>query len=136
MGLAFLGLATAGLGAEPSKPRSRPPKSSESQADSKGELNSVQGVVQAARQSVVVISHFGREGKSDGVGAGWVVSSDGLVATSLHVIGEGREVTIQAADGSKLEVTGVHAWDRKFDLALLRVRGKLPPPLPLGIPTR
>lgn len=123
-------------GAESSKSKSRSSRNSESKSDAKSAPNAessrIQGVVEAARQSVVVISHFGREGKSDGVGAGWVVASDGLIATSLHVIGEGRQVTVQAADGTKLEVVGVHAWDRKFDLALLRVKGKVPPPLALA----
>jgi serine protease Do len=136
VGILSLALAIACLGAESSKSKPRPPKAGESKSDSKTgskpQTNPIQGVVESARQSVVVISHFGREGKSDGVGAGWVVTADGLVATSLHVIGEGRPVTVQAADGSKLDVVGVHAWDRKFDLALLRVKGKLPPPLPLG----
>jgi regulator of sirC expression with transglutaminase-like and TPR domain len=85
-----------------------------------------------ALKSVVVVSHFGREGKSDGIGTGFVVSSDGLIATSLHVIGEGRPITLQSADGRKLEVTEVNAWDRRYDLALLRVRERDLPPLALG----
>ena len=39
------------------------------------------------RPSVVVVSHYGRDGKQDGVGAGFVISPDGLVATCAHVIG-------------------------------------------------
>lgn len=126
--LALLAVADS-LAAESSKSRGKPSKTPENKPAA---TRAVPEIAQTARQSVVVISHFGRAGKSDGVGAGWVVSADGLIATSLHVIGEGRPVAVQAADGSSLEVTEVHAWDRKFDLALLRVKGKLPPPLPLG----
>ena len=89
-------------------------------------------LAQSALNSLVVISHFGREGKTDGVGAGFVVDTNGLIATSLHVISEGRPVLVQTSDGTKLEVTDIVAWDRHFDLALLRVRGAIPPALPLG----
>src|SRR4051794_22806129 len=61
---------------------------------------SVEALVQKIRPSVVVISHFDRDGKEDGVGAGFVISTNGLIATSLHVIGEGRAFKIQFADGS------------------------------------
>lgn len=92
----------------------------------------LQKVAQTARSSVVVISHFGREGKSDGVGSGFVVSPNGLIATSLHVIGEGRPVQITTADGSRLEVVEVYSWDRKNDLAVLKVKGKIPAAFILG----
>src|SRR5258707_11619915 len=39
---------------------------------------SVEALAETARQSVVVISHFGRDGKEDGIGAGFIVSSNGL----------------------------------------------------------
>src|SRR5947208_16415872 len=43
---------------------------------------SVEALTEQIKQSVVVISHFHRDGKEDGVGAGFVVSSNGLIATS------------------------------------------------------
>ncbi len=46
-----------------------------------------------------------------------------LIATCLHVVGEGRRVQVRLANGKKLEVVAVHAWDRKLDLAVLRVKG-------------
>src|SRR6185369_16279596 len=94
---------------------------------------SVEALAEIARQSVVVISHFGRDGKEDGIGAGFVVSSNGLIATSLHVIGEARPITVQLAGGKRYSVTEVHAWDRKLDLAVIRIAAEnLPPPLSLG----
>ncbi len=87
--------------------------------------NSASGVVeQVARQSrasVVVISVEGREGGQAGTGTGFIVSEEGLIATNLHVIGEARPIGVQKADGTKLSVAGVHAWDRAQDLAILRV---------------
>ena len=54
----------------------------------RGQDKSVEALAEIARPAVVVISHFGRDGKEDGVGAGFIISSNGLIATSLHVIGE------------------------------------------------
>lgn len=93
---------------------------------------SIEAIAESARQSVVVISHFGRDGKEDGVGTGFGISSNGLIATSLHVIGEARPITVQLANGKRYDVTEVHAWDRKLDLALIRIDANNLPALPLG----
>ena len=84
------------------------------------------------RDSIVVLTQFGRDDDEEGVGTGFVVSSDGLIATSLHVIGEGRPIQIRLASGDELEVTSVHAWDRTLDLAILRVDKTGLKPLSLG----
>ena len=84
------------------------------------------------RDSIVVLTQFGRDDDEEGVGTGFVVSSDGLIATSLHVIGEGRPIQIRLANGDELEVTSVHAWDRTLDLAILRVDKTGLKPLYLG----
>lgn len=103
-------------------------------ADAKAaaDAKSIETLTAQAMKSVVVIQHFGRDGKEDGVGAGFVISPDGLVATSLHVIGESRPITVQFADGSQREIVEVHAWDRRFDLAILRVAGTSLPALVIG----
>ena len=73
------------------------------------------------RESIVVLTQLGRDEEEEGVGTGFIVSSDGLIATSLHVVGEGRPVHVRLANGEEVEVTSVHAWDRTLDLAVLRV---------------
>jgi regulator of sirC expression with transglutaminase-like and TPR domain len=93
---------------------------------------SVEDLAADARKSVVVITVTERDGKRTGVGTGFFVSADGLIATNLHVIGESRPIRIETADGRRLTVTHVHATDRTSDLAVLRVEGKDHPPLPLG----
>jgi regulator of sirC expression with transglutaminase-like and TPR domain len=92
----------------------------------------IEQLTERALQSLAVISHYGRDGQSSGIGAGFVIDADGLIATSLHVIGEARPISVHLADGSKHRVTEVHAWDRRFDLAILRIDGKGLPALPLG----
>src|SRR5436190_5348551 len=92
----------------------------------------VEKLVESAKSSVVVITVRGRDGKRQGLGTGFLVSADGLIATNLHVIGEARPVRVQFSDGRELDVTEVHASDRALDLALVRVKGSRLQPLPLG----
>src|SRR6185295_3951592 len=92
-------------------------------------------VEQSAREagkSVVVITHTGRDGKQAGLGTGFIVSADGLIATNLHVIGEARPISVQLADGRTFEVTSVHASDRQLDLAVVRIAAEKLPALALG----
>ncbi len=89
-------------------------------------------LVAELKPSIVVISFSGRDGKQEGLGTGFVVSEDGLIATNLHVISEGRPISVQFADGTKRDVVAVQASDRKLDLAVLRIDAKGLTPLRLG----
>ena len=85
---------------------------------------SVADIFEQAKPSVVVISLTGRDGERQGIGTGFIVSESGLVATNMHVVGEARPISVQLQDGTKLEVTAVHASDRNLDLAVLQVDPK------------
>ena len=85
----------------------------------------------AIRPSLVKITQIGREG-TDGIGSGFVVSEDGLIATNLHVIGEARRLQIEMHDGKTHDVSVVQASDSHHDLALLKIEAKGLKPLPLG----
>jgi serine protease Do len=78
------------------------------------------------KPSLVAIYPAGREGAEAGVGSGFVISEDGLIATNFHVIGEGRALRVEFPDGTSREVTAIHASDRTRDLAVIRVAGPLP----------
>ncbi len=106
----------------PARPSARPSE----------ETNTVEALVAATRDSIVVVTQFGRNGREEGVGAGFVIDAGGQIATSLHVIGEGRSIRIRLADGRTVPVTEVMAFDRKLDLAILRVDGGQLKPLRLG----
>ncbi len=93
--------------------------------------------------ALVLIRSSDRDGNDDyGVGTGFVISSEGLIATNLHVIGEGRPFRVEAADGKPLTVVAVHAADHHLDLAIIRVKPERPlraltlaeEPLPVGAP--
>src|SRR5260370_22242679 len=91
----------------------------------------VEQLVEKVRKSIAVITFTGRDGKRQGLGTGFVVDADGLIATNLHVIGDARPISVQLGD-KHYEVTSVHASDRLLDLALLRVNAKNLPALSLG----
>src|SRR3954453_20005373 len=126
LGFFLLGVGMASQAAEKTAGAKKPKSKSDS-----AEKQSIETLAEEARQSVVVISHFGRDGKEDGVGAGFVVSSNGLIATRLHVIGEARPIKVQLA-GKRYEVTEIYAWDRKLDMAVIRIAAENLPTLPLG----
>jgi S1-C subfamily serine protease/regulator of sirC expression with transglutaminase-like and TPR domain len=96
------------------------------------ELLNVERLTQLVRRSVVVVSFTGRDNKTVGLGSGFVISKDGLIATNLHVIGEARPIFVQTADGKRHPVTEIHATDRAMDLAIIKIAAKDLPPLPLG----
>src|SRR5438270_3573134 len=91
----------------------------------------VADLAEQARKSIAVLLYSGRDGKQIGLGTGFVVG-DGLIATNLHVIGEGRPIRVRLADGTSHDAVAVHASDRKLDLALVRIAKKGLMPLPLG----
>ena len=105
---------------------------SESRAvDSEAESRSVEQIAKAVRPSLVKVTQFGREGVY-GVGSGFVISSEGLIATNRHVIGEARRIRVETSDGAEHAVTEVLASDHRLDLAILRVSSKGLKPLELG----
>ena len=124
---------------EPAPPKKDPPAAAANPAQDQpatppadDQAARVVQLAEQARKSVVVVTISGRDGRQQGLGTGFVVSPDGLIATNLHVIGEARPISVQMADGKKFEVTEVHAFDRPLDLALIRVTAKDLPALPLG----
>ncbi|RPI84419.1 MAG: hypothetical protein EHM42_07535, partial [Planctomycetaceae bacterium] len=92
----------------------------------------VEQLTESARKSIVVVTFTGRDGRNQGLGTGFVISEDGLIATNLHVIGEGRPISVQSSDGRKFEVKSVEAFDRHVDLAVIRVDATGLTPLNLG----
>jgi serine protease Do len=97
---------------------------------------SVVELAKKSRPSIVLITMSGRESSDNRLGTGFVISADGLIATNLHVIGEARPIAVQTADGKKLAVTEIRAWDRNLDLAVLKVDAKDLPVLELGDSTK
>jgi regulator of sirC expression with transglutaminase-like and TPR domain len=104
---------------------------SQLEAESPKDL-SVEEIVQRHRDSIVVITSAGRDGKRTGLGTGFVVSNDGLIATNFHVIGEGRAIAVEMPSGTTHEVVAIHATDRQADLAIVRIERKGLPSLTIA----
>ena len=93
---------------------------------------SVEKLIEKVKPSIVVVSFSGREGKTTGLGTGFVISQNGLIATNRHVIGEARPITVRFANGNSYPVESIHANDRHLDLAILKISAKNIPALTLG----
>ena len=93
----------------------------------------VQGLAASVRKSIVVVTFTGRDGKRIGLGSGFVISPDGLIATNLHVIGEARPITVEFPEsGKKYPVISIHASERSLDLAIIKIDARDLPALKLG----
>jgi len=92
----------------------------------------VEQLAKELKPSIVVITAKGREAKKDHLGTGFVVDANGLIATNFHVIGEGRAVAVEMADGKKYDVISIQATDKIRDLALIKIDAKNLPALPLA----
>ncbi len=98
-------------------------KLSEEKADAARDFlepGQVRKLTELAKPSLVTVRQMGRDGERSGTGSGFIIG-DGLVVTNLHVIGEGRSIEVELYDGTVCAVTEVHASDRHYDLAVLRV---------------
>lgn len=92
----------------------------------------VEEIAERAKPSIVVVSFTDHEGRQQGLGTGFVVSADGLIATNMHVIREARPIRVEMVDGTRYDVTEIHATERDMDLAVLRVDAQNLVPLALG----
>jgi serine protease Do len=61
---------------------------------------------------------------ADSLGTGFVVRSDGWIATNLHVIVGGPRVRVTLRDDRELEVVELLAASPEYDLALVRVQAR------------
>ena len=93
-----------------------------------------QKLVSQAQDSVVVIEIEGRNRQTLGIGTGFVVGADGLIATNLHVIGEARPIRVRLRDGTERAVTAVYGTDKTQDVAVVKIDATELKPLKLGQP--
>jgi len=84
------------------------------------------------KPSIVVIESVDRVGQEGGRGTGFVVGSDGVIATNFHVIGENRSFKVRLADGTSFSPQAILGIDRENDLALIKINADGLPALQLG----
>ncbi len=72
-----------------------------------------------------------RKYKEMGQGSGFIISKDGYILTNNHVVGDADVIKVKLADGRvfKAKVVGT---DPQSDVAVIKIKGKNLPTLPLG----
>lgn len=77
-------------------------------------------IAKKTKPAIVVIKSKGRSDGREALGTGFFISKDGLIVTNYHVIGEGKKITLETADGKEIDIDSVYAFDRENDLAILK----------------
>lgn len=80
--------------------------------------------------AVVLIK--GTTDAGEALGTGFIISSDGKIATNLHVIGNLRSAGVQLASGEKFDSFSVLAFDPRKDIAIIKIPGFDLPTVLLG----
>src|SRR5436309_3911435 len=86
----------------------------------------------AKKVSAAVVTIHGQTEVGQEEGSGFLVSSDGMVVTSLHVIRGIRRGSVQLAGGDIFESFTVRGVDEKKDLAIIQISGFVLPAIELG----
>ena len=88
------------------------------------------GIAKKVAPAVVLIR--GTTAAGDVLGTGFIISSDGKIATNLHVI-QGREHGgVELASGDKYDSFSVLAFDARKDIAIIKIAGFDLPSVALG----
>lgn len=96
------------------------------------EILSNESLAARAKASLVFIRSTDRTGAEHGLGAGFIINKDGLIATARHVIGDGRDFAVELMGGKIVPVTEVYASTNRLDLVVFRVDAKELAALPLS----
>ncbi|MFT5121494.1 MAG: serine protease Do [Kiritimatiellia bacterium] len=99
---------------------------------STNKTSTVEVLAAEKRNSIVLIKGADRWGESSGLGTGFVVGTNGVIASNWHVIGQNRAFTVQFPDGQTYKPTHVLGVDRNRDLALIKIDAKDLIPIVLG----
>ena len=97
------------------------PKLDSASETSGSEGERIETLNRLVQPSIVTISVKGRDGDELSVGTGFVIAAEGRIVTNAHVIGEGREFTVELPSGRKLPVISIESMDSIADLAVIQV---------------
>ena len=110
------------------------PISSHAHADENGKEAStdVSKIVKKVSPAVVKITSFDGWGQSIGFGSGFIVDSDGVIVTNYHVVERAERVEVITKAGKTHQVSGVIAYDKKRDFAILKIQASRLPVIDMG----
>lgn len=75
------------------------------------------------------------EYQSKSLGSGFIISHDGYILTNAHVIDDSDEVTVKLTDKREFRAKVIGS-DKRADIALIKIRAKDLPIVPIGDPSR
>ncbi len=78
-------------------------------------------VIERCERSVIRIEVEGKTGQS--LGSGFVVGSNGVFVTNVHVLAGALNATATFANGKQVEVKGTYYWDESRDVCVGRIEG-------------
>jgi S1-C subfamily serine protease len=101
--------------------------------DDREALDAYSAVVTAVANAVLpsVASLAVRSRRGEGAGSASVITPDGYLLTSAHVVAGARSAEATFTDGTTVAVD-VTGRDELSDLAVLKARGSIPPPVSMG----
>ena len=106
--------------------------SSLAQTDSKQTGRSFDSAAIAKKVSPAVVLIKGTTDTGEVLGTGFIISSDGKIATNLHVIQGMEHGGVQLASGDKYDSFSVLAFDARKDIAIIKITGFDLPTVALG----
>lgn len=102
------------------------------QTNSKQTGQSFDSAAIAKKVSPAVVLIKGTTDTGDVLGTGFIISSDGKIATNLHVIQGMEHGGVQLASGDKYDSFSVLAFDARKDIAIIKIAGFDLPTVALG----
>lgn len=87
--------------------------------------------IEQIKDSVVMIEAYNAQNELIGTGSGFCAYEDNWIVTNFHVIEGARWLAVITDEGNKLDVMNIEVFNKKDDLAVLSINGRLTP-LALG----
>lgn len=84
----------------------------------------VDEVIAQVDGGIVMLNCKNASGKKIGLGSGFIINDQGLIATNYHVLRGASQAEAVFSDGKAFEVKGCRAWDVGADLAILELESK------------
>ena len=79
-------------------------------------------VIEKCERSVVRIEVKGKNG--DSLGSGFVVRSEGIICTNVHVLAGAQKATATFANGDSYEIEGTYYFDESRDICIAQLAGE------------
>ena len=80
-------------------------------------------IVESNKGSIISLSFFGADDEEIGQGTGFFIG-EGVLVTTYHLVSQALDAVGINFKGKKIKIEGLLAIDKKFDIAILKTRGK------------